>query len=137
MGFNWLDFGYELAMLIVSVAFSLLIGALVFKRYLAPQITGTLEEAQETITNLAKLGGVKSQEFKSSKKIEKLVAEDFIKKQIPELELVKTFVSPSTWEEIEDTIDNNPEAVIQLWEKYGHYFTNNGAGEKENTYDFE
>ena len=117
-------------------ASSLVLGALIFKKYLAPQITEALEGAQETITNLAKLGGVKSQEFKDSKKIEALVAEDFIKQQIPELELVKTFVSPATWDEIQDTIENNPEAVIQLWEKYGHYFTDKQASEQLK-FDFE
>ena len=136
MGFNWLSFGYDLAFLVVCVAFSLLSGALIFKRYLAPQINEALEKAQETITNLAKLGGVKSQEFKDSKKIESLVAEDFIKQQIPELELVKTFVSPSTWVEIQDTIENNPQAVIQLWEKYGHFFTDK-QGQGAAQFDFE
>lgn len=131
---NWLKFGYDLAFLVLSVGFSLLLGALMFKRYVSPQITEALTDAQKTITNLAKLGGVKSQEFKDMRKIEKSVAEDFIKNQIPELELVKAVVSPKTWEDIELTMENNPEALIQLWEKYGHFFT---QGQNQNTeFDF-
>ena len=133
---NWLSFGYDLAFLAVCVAFSVLTGALMFKKYVSPQITAALEEAGETITNLAKLGGIRSQEYTAAKNIEKSVGRDLIENQIPELELVKTFVSPSTWEEIQDTIDNNPEALIQLWQKYGHFFKQ-GAAEREKTdYDF-
>lgn len=127
---NWLKIGYELARLVFYTSFSLVLGALFFRKFMAPEINGALEEAQTTITNLAKLGGVRSQEYTASKNVEKLVAEDFIKQKIPELELVKTFVSPSTWEEIEDTIENNPEAIIQLWEKYGHFFTDKQEQQK-------
>jgi len=136
MVFSWLQAGYELARLIVFGVITLVSGALIFKKFYAPQINEALLKAQETITNLAKLGGVKSQEFKDSKKIEALVAEDFIKNEIPELELVKTFVSPSTWEEIQDTIKNNPQAVIQLWEKYGHFFTDKKT-QGQTQFDFE
>ena len=126
MVINWLSLGYWLATLVVTAAVSVGAGVYLFRQYVAPSINTAiqqLDKADETITNLAKLAGVKSQEYTGAKNIEKAVAEDFIKQKIPELELVKTFVSPATWEEIQDTIENNPEAVIQLWEKYGHFFT--------------
>lgn len=91
-----------------------------FRKFIAPGIIESLEEAQKTITNLAKLSGVKSQEYKDAKSIEKLVAEDLIKEKIPELEALRMILSPSTWEKIEETLEENPEAVIQLYEKYGH-----------------
>lgn len=138
MEFNWQLAGTELARLILISAMSILAGAYLFRLYVAPSIVDAIEQlnkADETITNLAKLAGVKSNEYTASKGIEKAVAEDFIKQKIPELELVKTFVSPATWDEIQDTIENNPEAVIQLWEKYGHFFTQ-GEEREDTTFDF-
>ena len=138
MEFNWLQAGYELARLVVFTVVGLVSGVLLFREYVAPGINQAIEQldkADETITNLAKLAGVKSQEYTASKGIEKAVAEDFIKQKIPELELVKTFVSPATWVEIQDTIENNPEAVIQLWEKYGHFFTQ-GEEKQDTEFDF-
>ena len=51
------------------------------------------------------------------------------------LRALKVFVSPSTWEEIEDTIDNNPEAILQLWQKYGHLLGGDAA-QKKLDFDF-
>ena len=116
---NWLLVGYELARLFLSV----LTCALLFRKFVAPSLNEGLADVQEAvmkITNVAKLAGVKSQEYKDSKGIEQAVARDIINEKVPELEALKVFVSPATWEEIEDTIDNNPEAILQLWQKYGH-----------------
>ena len=135
MGFSWQQIGIETVRIIISVSFSLVLAALVFRKYMAPEIAGALEEAQKTIKTLASLGGIKKADLQDSKKIETLVAEDFIKTQIPELELVKKFVSPGTWEEIEETIQENPAAIIQLWDKYGHYFTSGETSSSEE-YDF-
>lgn len=120
--FDWLLFGYRLATLIFSTAVSLVCGGLIFKKWLAPVLMGELEKANETVTNLAKLAGVKSQEFTGAKSIEKSVARDMIANKIPELEAVRVFVSQDTWDEIQDTIESNPEAILQLWQKYGHFF---------------
>lgn len=117
---NWLKLGYQLATLLISGSITLAFGALVFRKYVLPELLEALETAQTTITNLAKLSGVKSQEFTAGKSIEKAVARDIITEKVPELEALKVFVSEKTWEEIEDTIDNNPEAILQLWQKYGH-----------------
>lgn len=135
MDFNWLAIGSQLATLVITAAVTLLSGALIFKKFYAPQINLALEKAGETITNLAKLGGVKSQEYTTAKNIEKLVADDFIKQKIPELELVRLAVSPDTWDQIQEAIETNPEAVIQLWNKYGHHFTDK-EGSIETEFDF-
>jgi len=115
----WLNAGYILAMMLIPV----LIGGLLFRKFVAPGINealGDILEAKASITNMAKLAGVKSQEYKDSKGLEKVVAQDLITTNLPELEALKLILSPSAWEKIEETIEDNPEAVLQLYEKYGH-----------------
>lgn len=129
---NWLSLGYELAFLLFSTAFTLVCGALFYRKYVAPSLMEELAKASETITNVAKLAGLKSQEYTGAKNIEKSVARDMIDNKIPELEAIKVFVSPATWEEIQDTIDNNPEAILQLWQKYGHYFNGGDGASSQN-----
>ena len=117
---NWLKIGLNVAPFLASIVISVAAVIFAFRKWISPDITAALEEAQTTITNLAKLGGVKTQEYKDMKNIEKIVGADLIKNKLPELEMLKLILSPSTWEEIETTIEENPEAVIQLYEKYGH-----------------
>jgi len=131
MDINWLKLGYQLATLALSSTVTLAFGVLIFRKYVLPELLEALDTAQATITNLAKLGGVKSQEYTGAKNIEKAVARDIINEKIPELEALKVFLSPGTWEEIQDTIDNNPEAVLQLWDKYGHLMGGVNAANKE------
>ena len=131
---NWLLVGFETARLLITLG----IGALLFRKFVAPGINEALEavnEAVKKITTVAKLAGVKSQEYSAGKSIEKSVARDIINEKVPELEALKVFVSPSTWEEIEDTIDNNPEAILQLWQKYGHLLGGDAA-QKKLDFDF-
>ena len=125
--------GSAVAPFLVSIVISVIVGVLAFRQYVAPGINEALEEAQTTITNLAKLSGVKSQEYKDMKGIEKVVAEDLIKSKIPELEALRLILSPSAWEQVEDSIAENPEAVIQLYEKYGHLL--GGTSQKQIEYD--
>lgn len=134
MEIPWLLIGYESARLIITVILTIVVGGKIYARYIQPELVEALGDAQKAVKNLASLAGIKSQEYSSSKSIEKSVARDIIEKQIPELELVKTFVSPATWDEINDTLENNPEAVIQLWEKYGHLFK--GVQQQELDTDF-
>lgn len=136
MVFSWLSLGYELARLIVFGALTLVSGGLLFRKYFAPEINESLQEAQKTITNLAKLGGLKSQEFTDEKNLGKIVAADYIAQNIPEMEAARLVLSPDTWEKIEEAIERNPAAVISLWEKWKPYFTAEGAVEAQ-TYDFE
>ena len=131
---NWLKVGWQLATLLITLG----CGALLFRKFVAPGINEalvTLATAEATISNVAKLAGVKSREYVAGKSIEKSVARDIINEKVPELEALKVFVSPSTWEEIEDTIDNNPEAILQLWQKYGHLL-GGAAAQKKQDFDF-
>jgi len=135
MGFNWLSVGLEVARLLISAAFTLVLGAYAFRKYFAPDIVSSLEEAQKTITNLAKLGGLKSQEFTDEKNLEKIVARDYIAEKIPELEAARLVLSPDTWEQIEEAIERNPAAVLSLWEKWKPYFIQEEGKTAEN-FDF-
>lgn len=115
----WLILGSELVRILIPV----LIGAILYRKFVAPSINEALvdvHEAAEKITMVAKLAGVKAQEYKDSKAIEKVVAADLIQQKLPELEALRIILSPSAWEQIEETIAENPEAVLQLYEKYGH-----------------
>lgn len=115
-----------------------LIGGLLFRRFVAPGINEALVDVQEAvmkITNVAKLAGIKSQEYSTSKDLEKVVAADLIKQNIPELEALKLILSPSTWEQVEDMLTESPEAVLQLYEKYGHLLKGQGE-EQQKPYDF-
>ena len=134
MVFNWLLAGSKLAGMMFQTSVTLVCGALIYRKLVAPALTAQLALSSETITNVAKLAGVKSQEYTGAKNIEKSIARDLINNKIPELEAIKVFVSPDTWDEIQDTIDNNPEAVLQLWQKYGHHFT--GVQEAQASVDY-
>lgn len=127
---NWLKIGSQLAPFVASILISVGLGVLVFRKYIAPDILTALDTAETTIKNLAKLSGVKSQEYKDAKTIEKVVAADLIKQKLPELEALRLLLSPGTWDQIEETITDNPEAVLQLYEKYGHLL---GKTDKEST----
>ena len=138
MVFSWLSLGYEVARLVVVSSVSVLVGAYLFRKYVSPEIVAAIEQldkADETITNLAKLAGVKSQQFTDGRQLEKTVAADFIANQIPELEAAKLVLSPDTWGQIEEAIERNPAAVIQLWEKWKPYFTSEESGSSEK-FDF-
>ena len=118
--------------------FPLVLGALLFRRFVSPGINGALEEVTEAvskITNVAKLAGVKSTEYRDSKALEQAVSADLIREKLPELEALRMILSPSTWEQIEETLERNPEAVIQLYEKYGHLLP--GADEQAKKLEFD
>ena len=138
----WQKLGIEVARLLFYTLVSLGCGALAFRYLIAPLLQERYEEISEafktydeTVKNLGKLAGIKSHEYTSSKGIEKKIARDLIESNVPELEALKVIVSPSTWEEIEDTLENNPQAIIQLWEKYGHLFQRE-AEDQRIRYDF-
>jgi len=131
---NWLKIGSNVAPFLATLILSVAAVILGFRRWVAPDIVKALEKAQMTITNLAKLGGVKSQEFKDMQAVEKIVGKDLIDQNIPEMEALRLFLSPSAWEQIEETIEENPAAVIQLYEKYGHLL--GGASQKREEYQY-
>jgi len=128
---NWFKIGSWLAPYVATLILSVGICILGFRRYILPELKTSLEEAQKTITNLAKLGGVKSQEFKDVKALEKVVAKDVVSQALPELEALRMILSPSTWERIEEAMEENPEAILQLYQRYGHLLGIGEQGQKE------
>ena len=131
----WLKVGLELARLLVPVV----IGVLLFRKFVSPSMNESLElilKAEGTITNLAKLAGTKSQEYAASKALGKSISRDIIADRIPELEALKFILSPDTWEEVEDTIENNPEAILQLYDKYKHLIPGALEETAEKEFDF-
>ncbi len=127
MVFNWLAMGSELARLLLSVVVSLVLGGLLFRKVIAPEFEARYLEAQQTVTNLAKLAGVKSQEYSESKTIEKLVSADLLRTNFPEWEALKLGLSQDTVDRVETMIEESPEVAIQLYQKYGHLI--GGGGE--------
>lgn len=136
MMINWLAIGCEATRLVIYTVSGALLSGFLYARYVQPDLMSALQEAMGTITKVSTLAGVKSAEYRNAKNIEKAVARDIIEQKIPELDALKMFLSPATWEEVQDTIDNNPEAILQLWDKYGHLLKGVGAQESETKYNF-
>lgn len=133
--YNWLKIGWEAARVIVYTVVSVLLTFKLYAIYVQPELIEALGEARDTVTKLASLAGVKSAEYRDSTNLEKKIAQDIIKERVPELDVIKMLVSPATWEDIETTIEENPAAIIQLYEKYGHLLQGQG-GEKESKYQY-
>lgn len=119
---NWLKIVSLLAPFGLTALLSSLISILAFRRWISPGINEALQEAQDTITKMANFVGGKSAQFRTMKGLEKDIAADIIKKQLPELEAIRLVVSEDTWEKIEQAIEDNPEAIMQLYNKYGEQF---------------
>lgn len=136
MGINWQIVGIELVKTVFYVLLSLVSGALVFRKYIAPELTAALQEATKTATMLASLGGIKKADRVTTKELARAVTADLVKTKFPELELVKLAVSPGTWEQIEEALENNPTGVMQLIEEYGHYFKKGADGQEKTKFDF-
>lgn len=119
LNMNWVKAGLNVAPFLATALLSSIISLLAFRKWISPGINKALQEAQITITNLAKLGGIKRQEFTTMKGLEKDIAADIIKTSLPELEAIRLVVSEDTWEKIEQAIEENPEAIMQLYNKYG------------------
>lgn len=132
---NWLKIGMMAAPYLVSIVISVALGIIGFRRWIAPGITEALQEATKTAQTLASLGGIKKKDWHDSKEIETAVASELIYSQIPELEALKLILSPSTWEQVEAMIEENPGAVIQLYEKYKPFLAA-GAGQEQVKFDF-
>ena len=136
MMINWQNVGTELARLLISTLLSLVLGGLVFRKLIAPEFEARYEESIQTVKNLAKLAGVKSNEFTDAKMLEKVVAKDLIMQNLPELQALKLVLAPGTWEQVEETIEENPEVAIQLYQKYGHLLPKVKGAEDEVDYNY-
>lgn len=126
---NWLKIGYASAPFLASIILSVAIVIVAFRKYIAPDIIESLEEAKKTIETLASLGGIKKQDWHDVQKIEKAVTTDLIYEKMPEIQALRLILSPSTWEQVEEMIDENPAAVMQLYEKWKPYL--DGASEQQ------
>jgi len=119
----WLMAGVELVRLVIILGF----GLFMFRRWIIPTINEQLEATREVLTasadkmtKTARLAGIKSNDYQAAQNLEGMIGKDIVSSQIPELALLKTFLSPSTSETIEETMENNPEQILGLYQKYGH-----------------
>ena len=119
---NWYKLGSDTVIYLFPTLLSLVIVILAWRRYVAPELYAALEDAQKVITTLASLGGIKKADRVNLQQLSKAVTTDLVKNKYPEFDLIKMAVSPSTWEQIEDALENNPTGVMELIDKYGHYF---------------
>lgn len=116
---NWIKIGMETAPYVASIILSVIIVIMTFRKFIAPELMASMEEAQKTIKTLASLGGIKKADYTTSQELGKDIAADILKEKFPEAEGLKLILSPSTWEKVEDAMEDNPAAILQLIDKYG------------------
>jgi len=133
---NWLKIGWELGRLLASTLLSVLIIALGYRKYVAPDLLSALNEAIKTTKTIASLGTIKRVEREGTAKLAKAVTTDLVKAKYPEMEMIKLAVSPATWTQIEEALETNPTGVMELIDKYGHYFGMGADGQKPQQFDF-
>lgn len=128
--------GSAVAPFLATILISVGAVILTYRKFIAPELMEQLSNAEKTITNLAKLAGVKSQEFTASRALGKEIAADVLGKAFPEAEALKLILSQSTWEKVEDAMEDNPEAILQLIDKYGPILGIGGEQQKTQDSDF-
>jgi len=133
---NWIKIGWELGRLLASTLLSVLIITLGYRKYVAPDLLSALNEAIKTTKTIASIGSIKRVEREGNAALVKAVTADLVKNQFPELEMVKLVVAPDTWEQIENALETNPTGVMELLDKYGHYFRQGEDGQTPQTFDF-
>ena len=131
---NWIKIGTAAVPFLVSILISVTLGILAFRRWIAPGIMEALEEASKTAKTLASLGGLKKKDWNDVQEIEKAVTTDLLFDRMPELQALRVILSPSTWEQVEEMIETNPGAVMQLYEKWKPYL--GGAKQTQVQYNF-
>lgn len=117
---NWYQIGSWLAGLLVSTAISASVTLYFFRKYVTPEINETVEEAQRVTKKIAALGGIKKHDYESVSEIEGVVGRALIEKQMPELAGLKMLLPESTWEKVEELLEENPEGALHLYQKYKH-----------------
>ena len=133
---NWIKIGMQVAPFVASSLLSIVIVVLAFRKYIAPEFTAQMDEATKTIKTLAGLGGIKKADYATSKELGKSIAADFLKDRFPEAEALKLILSPKTWEQVEAAMEENPEAIMQLIDKYGDVLGIGGAQQQTAETDF-
>ncbi len=119
---NWILIGSKLVDLLLPTLLSIGVIVLLYRKYVAPSLLAALDEAMKTTKTIASLGGITKAQREGTAELAKAVTKDIIMAKYPELEAIKMVVSPSTWTQIEDALENNPTGVMELVDKYGSYF---------------
>jgi len=115
---NWLKIGMSLAPYLASILISVGLVTLAFRRWIAPGIIEALEESTKTTKTLASIGGIKKAEWNDGQKLEAIISKEVSMDKMPELQALLMILSPSSWEQIEEMIEENPAAVLKMYEKY-------------------
>ena len=131
---NWQKIGMSAVPYLVSILISIALGILAFRRWIAPDIQGALEEATKTAKTLASLGGIKKADWNDTQALESIISTELIMEKMPELEALRLILSPSSWEQVEEMIDENPAAVLKMYEKYAPLI--GVASQKQENYMF-
>ena len=115
---NWQKIGMSAVPYLVSILISVALGVLAFRWRIAPDIKAALEDATKTAQTLASLGGIKKADWNDTQELEAVITKELLMDKMPELELLKLALSPSSWEQVEEMIEENPKVALQLYEKY-------------------
>lgn len=119
---------------LVSILISVALGILAFRKWIAPDITAALAEATKTAQTLASLGGIKKADWNDTQELEAVITKELLLDKMPELELLRLALSPSSWEQVEEMIEENPKVALQLYEKYKPLL--GGASQKQEQYQY-
>jgi len=131
---NWLKIGYVVAPHLVTLILSVVVGILAFRRWIAPEILEALAKSDKVSKTLAGLGGMKKQDWHDQEALETVITKELLLDKMPELELLRMALSPSSWEQVEEMIQENPKVALQLYEKYKPLL--GGASQKKEEYNF-
>ena len=131
---NWQKLGILAAPYLVSILISVAVGILAFRKWIAPGIIEALEASTKTTQTLASLGGIKKAEWNDTQALEAVITKELLTNKMPELELLKLALSPSSWEMVEEMIEENPKIALQLYEKYAPLLGANSQKQEEYQY---
>jgi len=131
---NWQKIGMAMVPHLLSILISVAVVVLTFRKWIAPGIIESLEEAQKTIKTLAGLGGIKKADWNDEQALETVITKELLLDKMPELELLRLALSPASWEQVEEIIQTNPAAALKMYEKYAPLL--GGAEQKQEKYMF-
>jgi len=131
---NWQKIGMSAVPYLVSILISVGLGILGFRRWIAPEVIEALEKSTKTTQTLASLGGLKKADWNDTQALEAVISKELILNKMPEIELLRLALSPSSWEQVEEMIAENPAVALQLYEKYKHLL--GGAEQKREEYQY-
>lgn len=115
---NWQKIGVMLVDRALVVLVSLVIVVIVWRKFMLPEIEGTLQEAQKTIKTIAGLGGIKKADYEGITKMENAIGSKLIIEKMPELGMIKMLIGAENADMLDEFIKENPTAALQMYEKY-------------------